>query len=259
MNFDPYQGLARSLFEESEESLFLFDPDTELILDANSAAQRLTGFLLRDLLRLSVDQLFQALPKQMEQMLASFRRTEVLRSHPGYEICSVQPNQWIPVSLSVARLHVQSRTFVLVTARDLREQLQMATCLDNVEAERSQILEASPHALWSAEVGDNAQLVYHWFSPAVERLTGQPPGFFLSGSNRWWSLVAPPDQPGWERFLARLLTGQSGVLEYRLVRVDGSIHRVRETVVAFPQKGQPTRLYGTITDLTEPKTSELCA
>ena len=42
---------ARALFEESGDALFLFDPDTETVLDVNPMAQRLTGFSRREMLR----------------------------------------------------------------------------------------------------------------------------------------------------------------------------------------------------------------
>jgi PAS domain S-box-containing protein len=257
MNFDNMQGLARALFEEEEDALFLCDPDNDQILDANSSAQRMTGFLLRDLLRMSVDQLFKAQsPDRMQDMQNSFRKTGLFRSQPGYALRSVQPAHWTQVSVTVSRLHLLPRTLVLIAARDLREHLQTCTRLENLEAERSRLFAAVPQGLWSGEVSAGGQLVYHWFSSAVERITGQPPAFFLAGSNRWWGLVHPQDRPGWERFLARFLDQQPGEQEYRLLRDDGTLRWVRETVAVFPEPGKPTRLHGTVTDITDHKARE---
>ena len=44
MKHDHLEGLAQALFEESGDALFLFDPDSHQLLDANSTAQRLCGF-----------------------------------------------------------------------------------------------------------------------------------------------------------------------------------------------------------------------
>ncbi|MGD0044482.1 MAG: PAS domain-containing protein, partial [Isosphaeraceae bacterium] len=35
--------IARSLFREANDAFFLFDPGTQLVVDLNPAAQRLTG------------------------------------------------------------------------------------------------------------------------------------------------------------------------------------------------------------------------
>jgi PAS domain-containing protein len=40
--------MSRTLFEESSDALFLFDPETEQLLDANPMAQRLSGFTQHD-------------------------------------------------------------------------------------------------------------------------------------------------------------------------------------------------------------------
>jgi len=257
MNFDEFQGLARSLFEEAGEALFLCDPESDQILDANGAAQRLTGFLLRDLLRIPVTQLFRsASPRGMKEMSRAFHTPDVVCSGPGYAVRSVQPDLWIPVNVRVSRLHVLPRMLVLITARNLGEQLQTCAELENREGELGRTLASVPHCLWSAEVSAERQLRYHWFSPAVERITGQPPDFFLGGSNRWRDLVHPQDQPCWERFMAGLLAGQSGDQEYRLVRADGTTRWVRETVVAFAEVGKATCLHGTVTEVMDRKTAE---
>src|SRR5262249_16379936 len=52
--------LARTLFEESGDALFLFDPDSGELLDANPTAQRLSGFPLAVLRRLPVSSLFRS-------------------------------------------------------------------------------------------------------------------------------------------------------------------------------------------------------
>src|SRR5262245_63231646 len=58
MNHDLYAGLARALFEESDEALFLIDPETGQVLDANAAAQRLCGLSLRAILDSPVHDFF---------------------------------------------------------------------------------------------------------------------------------------------------------------------------------------------------------
>ena len=44
-----HEEFSRCLFEESNDALFVVDPDASRILDANPIAQRLTGFRRKQL------------------------------------------------------------------------------------------------------------------------------------------------------------------------------------------------------------------
>src|SRR3954468_6370353 len=50
--------LAHALFEEAGDALFLFDPDSEQLLDVNPMAVRLTGFSREELLRVPIAALY---------------------------------------------------------------------------------------------------------------------------------------------------------------------------------------------------------
>src|SRR5438128_2745927 len=81
MKHDQLEGLAQALFEECGDALFLFDPDTQQLLDANSTAQRLSGFPLRELLHFSVGQLFRFEGSGgLQPLLSASRKTGVF--HP---------------------------------------------------------------------------------------------------------------------------------------------------------------------------------
>jgi PAS domain S-box-containing protein len=50
MSTDVIDGLGRALFEEAGDALFLLDPESDLLLDVNPTAERLTGFARHELL-----------------------------------------------------------------------------------------------------------------------------------------------------------------------------------------------------------------
>ncbi len=52
------EEVARALFEEAGDALFLFDPETDQLLDVNAMAQRLTGMGRDELLRQQATSLF---------------------------------------------------------------------------------------------------------------------------------------------------------------------------------------------------------
>src|SRR5439155_20733037 len=257
MKHDQLQGLAQALFEECGDALFLFDPDTQQLLDANSTAQRLSGFPLRELLHFSVPQLFRFEgPGGLQPLLSASRKTGIFHSGEGYSMRTIKDGVWIPVHLTTARLHVKPKTLGLITVRDDRGQQEAHQQLKNMEAELRRVMASVSECLWSAEVNDSGQCVYRYFSPVVERITGHPAEYFMEGIHRWWSLVHPDDQARWAKALARLRAGQSSHEDYRLLLADGSVRWVHDSVLVSREKNA-IRLHGVITDITARKQAEL--
>jgi PAS domain S-box-containing protein len=256
MKHDQLEGLAQALFEESGDGLFLFDPDTQQVLDANSTAQRLGGFPLRELLHFTVPQLFRFEgPGGLQSLLLASRKTGIFHSGEGYSMRTIQDGTWIPVHLTTARLHVKPKSLGLITVRDDRGEYQAHHQLKKVEAALRRVMASVSDCLWSAEIGDTSQCIYRYFSPVVERITGHPAEYFMEGIHRWWSLIHPDDQARWAKAFARLRTGQSSQEDYRLLLADGSVRWVHDSVMVSREK-TVLRLDGVITDITQRKQAE---
>jgi len=257
MKHDQLEGLAQALFEESGDALFLFDPESQQLLDANSTGQRLSGFPLRELLHFSVPQLFRFEgPGGLQPLLSASRKTGIFHSGEGYSMRTIKDGVWIPVHLTTARLHVKPRTLGLITVRDDRGQYEAHQKLKEVEGQLRRVMASVSDCLWSAEVDNAGQCVYRYFSPVVERITGHPAEYFMEGIHRWWSLVHPDDQARWAKALARLRAGQSSHEDYRLLLADGSVRWVHDSVLVSREKNA-LRLDGVITDITARKQAEL--
>src|SRR5262245_23249595 len=52
------EELGQALFQESQDALFLFDPDSDQLLNVNPMAQRLSGFPRAELLQMQTGYLF---------------------------------------------------------------------------------------------------------------------------------------------------------------------------------------------------------
>ncbi len=257
MKHDQLEGLAQALFEESGDALFLFDPESQQLLDANSTSQRLSGFPLRELLHFSVPQLFRFEgPAGLQPLLSASRKTGIFHSGEGYSMRTIKDGVWIPVHLTTARLHVKPKTLGLITVRDDRGQYEAHQKLKEVEGQLRRVMASVSDCLWSAEVDNAGQCVYRYFSPVVERITGHPAEYFMEGIHRWWSLVHPDDQARWAKALARLRAGQSSQEDYRLLLADGSVRWVHDSVLVSREKNA-LRLDGVITNITERKQAEL--
>jgi PAS domain S-box-containing protein len=119
------EDLARALFEEAGDALFLFDPDTDQLLDVNPMAVRLTGLGRADLLRLPATSLFrleQAPAHAKDQRLRrASQETGIFHSQEGFSLRTGRDGVWLPVNLTITRLHVPPKPLGLITARDVRE------------------------------------------------------------------------------------------------------------------------------------------
>ena len=257
MNRYEQAELSQALFEEAGDALFLFDPDNEQILDANPMAQRLSGFTRSELLRLQASFLFRSeVPGGMNRLRNSYRKTGLFHSQEGFVLRGKRDGSWLPVNLTITRLHVAPRTLALMTVRDVREQREAHTQLKKVEAELRRVLSSISDCLWSAEIDAAGQWHYRFLSPVIERIAGQPAEYFLTGMNRWWGVIAPDDRPRWEKTFLKLRAGQSCQEEYRITWPDGTMRWVRDSVMVSRGDGQTLKLDGVFTDITEAKRAE---
>ena len=167
----------------------------------------------------------------MARLQQACRQTDVFHAQDGYYLRTGNDGVWVPVNLTVARLHIQPRTLALVTARDERERFEAQAQLQKTDAELRRVLVAVPDCLWSSTLDGAGHWEYRYLSPVIEKITGRPPEFFRSGPEVWTDLVHPDDRMRWKQAVARLRTGQSGQAEYRILRPDGAVRWVRDSVL----------------------------
>ena len=130
MNSDYSEGLARALFEEAGDALFLFEPQSNQLLDVNPLAERLTGFPQSELLRLPATYLFRFGGQGgMRRLQQACHETMPFHSQDGFYLRTHQDGVWIPVNLTVTRLHIRPRTLALITARDVTDRQRVEEAL----------------------------------------------------------------------------------------------------------------------------------
>lgn len=259
MNPLTYTELAGALFEEAGDALFLFDPESDDILAVNPMAIRLCGFSQQELLRTPVTWLyrFNGRPGQ-DRIRGMAQRSGIFHNQDGFELRTRDDRFWIPVTLTIARLHVKPKTLALITARDAREQRAAHERVRDVEAELRRVLSSVSDCLWSAEIDADGHWTYRFLSPVIERITGKSPDFFQAGAKHWWTVVATEDRPRCEQARIGWRKGISSQEEYRVVRPDGTVRWVRDTVRVSPAGGESRaiRLDGILTDITDRRKAE---
>ncbi len=258
MNAHDWAELAQTLFEESGDALFLFEPATEKIVDVSPMAQRLSRFTHKELLRMPIMELFRSdVPGGLEHLQRALRQTQTFHSQEGFLLRHKDRDLWIPVNLSISRLHMHSRLLGLIVARDIRTQREALERLKKSEAELNLVLASVSDGLWSAEINAQGQWVYLYISPVIARITGRPPEYFLPGLARWETIIHPEDRPCWHRGLVRLRKGQPSQEEYRILWPNETLRWVRDSVTASrAAPDAPLRFNGILTDVSARKRAE---
>jgi PAS domain S-box-containing protein len=157
--------LALTLFEESGDALFLFDPATEQVLDANPMAERLSGFTHAELLQLKATYLFRSdVQGGLVRLRHAFQKTGVFHSQEGFLLRHRKERVWIPVNLTVTRLHARPQPLGLITARDISERHRAEEALRR----QAQIIDQIHDAVISTDLEGH---VTSW-NKGAERLYG---------------------------------------------------------------------------------------
>jgi signal transduction histidine kinase/CheY-like chemotaxis protein len=248
-------GLAGALFHEAGDGLVVVSPATERILDANVKACELSEFSRADLLQLPIRNLIRH-EQEWQDWLQPVQQTMTYHGKDGFLLRTRNPARWVPVSVSISRLHPpDGEALALFTLRDRTEQVEAYRRMQRTEAELRRVLVSVSDCLWSCRVEANGRWRYRYLSPVVQRLTGRSVGVFLEDPRAWERSVDARDLPRWLEFRARLGAGHSGELEYRMHRPDGPVVWVRENVVAAPDEGG-LLLHGVVADVTGRKRVE---
>ena len=255
--------LARVLFEEIGDALFLLDPATDQLLDVNPVALSLTGFTRDELMASPASHLFRFEDGGAGNRLGgAFNKTVVFHGQDGFLLRTKDDAAWVPVNLTVSRLHVAPKPLGLILARDDRDRRAAFTQTRRVEAELRKVLAGSPAALWSAERPPGPDVAAGWqfryVSPLLARIAGRSPDF-LTHPLRWVEVIHPADREAYQTGLHRLLADQQAAAEstYRIVTGDGAVRWVRDRLqVIRDLSGRPTRLDGCLTDVTDQRQTE---
>jgi PAS domain S-box-containing protein len=162
------EELFQTLFEENGDALFLFDPDTEELVDVNPTVQRFTGFSRKELMQSPVSYYFRAEAQgRLSQLRHAFRKTGAYHSMDGFLLRTSQSGVWIAVNITITRLHVRPRVLGLITARDMRESRRVRAELVASEARYRSLSENLEQCIFVKDKNLRLQAVNRGFCAAV--------------------------------------------------------------------------------------------
>lgn len=154
-----------------------------------------------------------------------------------------------------------ARNFHTIAERLLKEIVErkrVEEMLQHTDIELRQVLSSISDYIWSAEVDKKGTFTYRYYSPVVEKITGRPPEFYVRGPEHWLGTLHPEDRTRLENALIRISVGKSALEEeeYRIIKPDGTIRWVRDSIVAKKGENESIHLHGVVSDITEYKRAE---
>jgi PAS domain S-box-containing protein len=140
---------------------------------------------------------------------------------------------------------------ILCLARDITIERRAEIALREAEGRQRAVLASISDFVWSARVrGGQQEILY--FSPVVKQVTGYSAEEMLRDATLWQEVIYPDDVPRFEAAVGRALKGRPVQVEHRIVRRDGQVRWVRNSITpSVSEAEQGIRLDGVVADITE--------
>ena len=153
----------------------------------------------------------------------------------------------------VFRLVVLDDSQPLITYEDITECRCAEKALRESEERFRKMAEVSPDIFWIA-TPDLSRNIY--LSPAFEKIFGIPREQLYRDAKAWPRIIHPEDREKTIALFEKAL-GQDREIEYRIVRPDGTIRRVRDRVSSIrDNQGAVMAITGMVEDITERRQAE---
>jgi len=242
----------RTLFERANDAIVIFDPDGEIILDANTRACAMYG--------LSRDQLIGASLHDFSRDVArGERHLQILVKDGQYDSFETVQHRAdgtpLHLLINAAMIEFSGRRVVLSINRDITERKRAEAALRSAETRYRSLVEQIPAIIYLADATRSALL---YTSPQRETMLGYTPAEWTAEPRFWEKVIHPDDL---ERVRAAdadaIATGGRGLVEYRYIAKDGRIIWVRdEAWLIRDGDGAPLYWQGVVVDITERKHAE---
>jgi two-component system cell cycle sensor histidine kinase/response regulator CckA len=239
---DDSPELLHAVLEGSLDAMLLSDDEGRYV-DANTAACRLFGMGLDELLRHKATDFRGSDPREPGDVWRHFLDI----GHLGGQTAFTRPDGARRILEVKATANVAPGLHLLVL-RDLTERVEAEERLRDNQSilESAQVL---------AHVGTWVRAVdgAGTRSPEMARICGQPPDDALSDMEKHLLCVHPDDRELVRRKVEEALErGEPYANEYRIVRPDGEVRWVESYATALPARGAyPARIVGAVQDVTD--------
>src|SRR5919112_1121544 len=242
----------RAVVEQSVEGIYLFDPHEGRILESNEAFEYLLGYTADDLLGMTV---YDFSAHEHRDVDRSVERDHMeRRRHKGERKYRRKDGKLLDVEVSAAVIPYRGEEAVCCVVHDITERKEAEEKLRRSEASLAEAQRLAHLGSWEWDVGTGE---VSW-SDETYRIYGYEPKEFAPTLEKLMELVHPEDRVLVSKNRdGALFKAKPYDFEHRIVRPNGEVRIVhRRARVYFDEEGEPSRMVGTVHDITEQKEAE---
>ncbi|MEE8358922.1 MAG: PAS domain S-box protein [Candidatus Hydrothermarchaeales archaeon] len=245
--------LFRDLLDQSNDAIFVIDPEKNRFLDVNDTACTILGFTREELLNMRVkdidkdwgdDSDFRGAVEGIRKKRHIVFEREVTR----------KDGTTFLVEMSVTFVHQKEMDYIVAVMRDITERKRAENNIRESEERYSKAAKIGHFGHWDWNFVEDRVI---WSGEAYS-IFGVDPDQFSPSYKDFVDLVYPDDKDHFESKIKASVSDNFPLdVEYRIIRPDGEMKYVHSVGnVRYDKKGKPTRLVGTIQDITERKSTE---
>lgn len=247
------QGNFKLLFETMEDLIVVLDDDGRVI-NTNPAVGKKLGYGECDLIGKSFFDLF--VPEKRTEVVHIIADALEGNAEISFIPFCTKSNRLIPVESRIVYGKWDGKNVLYCISRDISERVNAEAALRESEQRWSFALEGSGDGVWDWNVQTNEV----FFSKHWKQMLGYDPDEIENRLEEWEKRVHPDDLELCYESIRRHLSGEFEVYvnEHRLLCKDGTYKWIldRGKVFERSESGEPIRLIGTHTDITQRKILE---
>lgn len=241
----------QALFSEAMDGILLIDCKTWRIADCNPEFEKQAGRTLAQLKEMRVWEVL--IPEQQEQARQKLREIQMVEKGRGSGFKIQKPGgELIAIEFSAKFLNIQQQCFIQCVTRDISERLRAEQALRDSEARYKRITEGLTDYQYTVRI-ENGRAVESTQSSACVKVTGYSADEFAANPYLWIQMVVPEDREFVIERVKQVMAGKDvSPMEHRIIRKDGEIRWVKDTVILFKDAfGNLLSYDGVIRDITE--------
>ncbi|SEQ67333.1 PAS domain S-box-containing protein/diguanylate cyclase (GGDEF) domain-containing protein [Amphritea atlantica] len=248
------EGFYKAIFEGCSDAIYVIDPQSSRILDANTRAWTDLGMSRERLLQHSVISLQQGVENeehwaQIAEMIYSCHPQAFTFIGRHYH----QHGTYFPVEVYTSVIEFEGQPLFLSIARNLDRTSSQREAFRTKDARLTYALNEAVDGLWDWTI-DTGEV---FFSPQLKRMLGYLPHEMEPTLETWSEAVHDSDRGRVMAALDEHLSGRddSYSAEYQMRKRDGSYIWVRDRgrVCQRDEAGNPLRVVGMVHDITRSK------
>ncbi len=240
----------KTLFESAHDSIIVFEPENEIILDLNEHAAKMYGLTVQKMVGRSLREFTKDIPqgikfinKIMEQgTLLDFESTHL--RDDGSEIY---------LEINATSIIYKQNPAVMIIARDVTKRKQTELQLKKTQIRLSNILNNMPQIV-VYENGRNS-----FISENIRSMLGYSIKDFLNNKQLFWELIHPDDVITLQERIKKWKNNDSSKLlknEFRCRKADGNYIWLEDTMVDVSMPDGEKYTAGVLVDITNRKKFE---